>query len=31
LQKDYGKKYNKKESIEAGKRIAGSMKAKYGV
>jgi hypothetical protein len=31
LQKDYGKTYNKKESKEAGKRIAGSMKAKYGI
>jgi antirestriction protein len=28
LQKDYGKTYSKKESIEAAKRIAGAMRAK---
>lgn len=28
LRKDYGKKYNKKEAIEAARRIAGSMRAK---
>ncbi len=28
LRKDYGKKYNKKEALEAARRIAGSMRAK---
>jgi hypothetical protein len=29
LQKEYGKKYDKKESIVAAQRIAGSILAKY--
>lgn len=28
LRKDYGKRYNKKEALEAARRIAGSMRAK---
>ena len=28
LRNDYGKKYNKKEALEAARRIAGSMRAK---
>jgi hypothetical protein len=29
LEKDYGKTYNKEESIEAAQRIAGAMRKKY--
>ena len=31
LEKDYGKRYNREEAEQAGKRIAGSQLKKYGI
>lgn len=31
LEKDYGKRYNHEEAVQAGRRIAGSIRKKYGM
>ena len=31
LEKDYGKRYNHEEAVQAGRRIAGSIRNKYGM